>query len=57
MALHFSVRKWEQNQKYYAKINFHDSDKELNFLVKSKNKAEFNEKISNLIKNCLILRN
>ena len=53
----FTIKKWQQNEKYFARINFSNSNNKLKFLVESENKTDFNEKILNLIKNCLVLRN
>jgi len=57
MLYNVRIKKWEQNHNYFAKICLYDSETEFEYLIKSKTKNDFNEKIYQILKNCLVMTN
>lgn len=52
-----NIKKWEQNNNYFARIRFFNTDKEHEYIIKSNSKDEFNKKIYSILKNYLVLKN
>lgn len=57
MFFNVKIKKWEQDHNYYARICFTDTNKELEYFIKSKTKTDFNKKIYLILKNYLIMKN
>ncbi len=59
MPLNIRIKKWERDNNYFAQISFSDVNDEIIKVhhLESKSKNEFNEKISILLKNFLVLKN
>lgn len=57
MFFNVKIKKWEQKPFYYASISISDATNDLEYLIKSKTKNEFNKKINVILKNCLLLKN
>jgi len=57
MIQSIKIKKWEYNNIYFARIIFFNSNNQLEYIIKSDSKNEFNQKISILIKNNIVMKN
>jgi hypothetical protein len=57
MFYNVKIKKWEQDHNYYAKIWVYNTNDEIEYLIKSNSKNDFNKKIYKILKNSLVLKN
>ncbi len=57
MFYNVKIKKWEQDHNYYAKICVYDTNDEIEYLIKSNSKNDFNKKIYQILKNSLTMKN
>ena len=57
MFYNVKIKKWEQDQNYYAKICVYNTNDEIEYLIKSNSKNDFNKKIYQILKNSLVMKN